>query len=80
MFRFQYHALEKLITQAVVEGTVEAWCTSMRLENTEALHLVLTVNKQLRLMPVDAYQDHFLHGAADITADQLVRNAVCEKL
>lgn len=52
----------------------------MRLEDAEALHLVLAVHEQLRLVAVDADQDHVLHGAADVTADQLVRDAVRERL
>lgn len=80
MFGFQGHTLQKLIAQAVVEGAVEARCTPMRLENTEALHLVLSVHKKLRLVPIDANQDYLLHGATDITANQLVRNAISEKL
>lgn len=80
VFRFQCHTLEKLIAQAVVESAVEAWRAPMRLENPEALDLVLTVHEQLRLVPVDAHQDHVLHGAADVTADQLVCNAVREGL
>lgn len=76
----QGHSLQELIAQAVVEGAVEAWSTSVRLQDTKALHFVLTVHKQFCLVPIDPNQDHVLHGPADVTANQLVRDAVGERL
>ncbi len=76
----QGHSLQELIAQAIVEGAVEAWSTSVRLQDTEALHFILTVHKQFCLVPIDPNQDHVLHGPADVTANQLVRDAVSERL
>lgn len=80
MLGLQGHTLQKLIAQAIVEGAVEAGSAPVCLQDTEALHFVFTINKQFRLVPVDPYQDHFLHGPADVAADQLVRDAIGEKL
>lgn len=80
MLGLQGHTLQKLIAQAIVEGAVETWSAPVCLQDTEALHFVFTVHKQFRLVPVDPHQDHFLHGPADVTANQLVCDAVGEKL
>lgn len=80
MLGLQGYTLQKLIAQAVVEGAVETRSAPVCLQDTEALHFVFTVHKQFRLVPVDPYQDYFLHGPADITANQLVCDAISEKL
>lgn len=80
MLGLQGHTLQKLIAQAVVEGAVETRSAPVRLQDTEALHFVFTVHEQFRLVPVDPYQDYFLHGPTDITANKLVCDAVSEKL
>lgn len=80
MLGLQSHALQELVTEAVVEGAVEAWGAPVGLEHPEALHLILTVHKQLCLIAIDPHQDYVLQGPAHIAANQLVGDAVCESL
>lgn len=45
VLRLQGGALKKLVAQAVVEGAVEARGAAVRVQHSEALHLVLAVDQ-----------------------------------
>lgn len=80
MVRFEGCALQELVAEAIVEGAVEARSTAVCLQNLEALHLVLSVHKQLRLVAVDTHQNHLLHDTSHIAANKLVGDAIGEEL
>lgn len=80
MLRLQGSSLQKLVAQAVVEGTVEVGGAAVRVEYSETLHFVLPVNQQLCLVAINTNQNHILHNRAHIAAEQLVGDAICEEL
>lgn len=80
MLGLQRHALQELIAEAVVKGAVETWGAVMCLQDSKALHLVVTVYEKLRLVTVDTHQHHVLQCPTHVAANQLVGDAVCESL
>lgn len=73
-------ALQELVAQAVVEGAIEARGTPVGLQHPEALHLIIAVHKQLRLIAINANQDDVLHDFAHVAANQLVSDSISERL
>lgn len=80
VFRFQCSSLQKLITQTVVEGTVEARGTSVFMQYSETFHLIFTVNQELCFVAINTDQNHILHDCTHITAQQFIGYSICEKL
>lgn len=80
VLRLQGHALQELIAQAVVKGAVETRGAPVRLQHSEALHLIVSVYEQLRFVAVDTHQHHVLQGPTHVAANQLVGDAIGESL
>lgn len=71
----------KLVADAVLEGTVDLWATSVRMEELKHLHLSLPVHVELRQPAEESHEDAavVLQGPHE-AADQLIGQPFCERL
>ena len=74
--------LNEAICYAIVELSIQLFCTTSSIENHHILHLNISVNHQFRALAIDSHQHHiFLFCITDqSTANQLVRYTFCKWL
>lgn len=80
VFRLQGSSLQKLVAEAIVEGTVKLWRTPMCVQNTEAFHLILSIHQQLRFVTIYPDQNHVLQDGTHVAAEEFISNSVSEHL
>lgn len=80
MLRVQSFALDKLIAQSVIKGTVELRGTAMSLQHTETFYFFISVNQQFSLVAVNPHQNYIFHGVAHIAGNELVCDPICKEL
>lgn len=80
VLRLQGSALQKFITQTIVEGTVEARCTAVCMQDSETFHLIFTVHQQFCFVAINTDQNNILHYCTYIAPQQLIGYPICEEL
>ena len=77
----QHGPSDKLVADAVLEAAVDLRTAAVGVEDLEHLHLPAPVHVELRHSAVQSHQNAagLLEGA-QVAADQLVGDALCERL